>query len=249
VVVVVFYAMLLRMNCQAVIFDGDDTLWFVEQLFDEARDQAAAIVAATGLDALAWDQLERKIDVENVGIMGLSPQRFPTSCVRAYRQLAAELECLPDKQIEARIWDAAYDAFLKMALPAHRVTEILRELSGTFRLALLTKGDEVIQRKRIGDASLADAFDCLAIVPDKGEKEFRDVLAAVGCKPEAAWSVGNSLASDINPALRMGMRAIWIDAHVWEYERRELSPAPGYLVTAQDLRAAADFLLSAASEK
>ena len=33
-----------------VIFDGDDTLWETEILYDEARDDAAALVAATGID-------------------------------------------------------------------------------------------------------------------------------------------------------------------------------------------------------
>jgi len=28
------------------VFDGDDTLWFVEPLYDQARSEAAAIVAA-----------------------------------------------------------------------------------------------------------------------------------------------------------------------------------------------------------
>jgi putative hydrolase of the HAD superfamily len=237
------------MNCPAVIFDGDDTLWFVEQLFDEARHNAAAIVADAGVDALAWERLERRIDVENYSIMGISPQRFPTSCLNAYRQLAAESARRPDKNIEARIWDAAYEAFQKTASEAHQAPEILDELGHTFWLALLTKGDEAIQRKRIEDAHLSGAFDSLSIVPDKGEHAFREVLAVAGCNPEAAWSVGNSLASDINPALRIGMRAIWIDAHVWEYERREINPAPGHLVTAQDLQAAAKLLLGTVSTK
>ena len=37
----------------------------------------------------------------------------------------------------------------------------------------------------------------------------------------SAWSVGNSLASDINTALSCEIQAIWIDAPVWEFERRE----------------------------
>ena len=35
---------------QAIVFDGDDTLWETEALYDDARRRAREIVAATGLD-------------------------------------------------------------------------------------------------------------------------------------------------------------------------------------------------------
>ena len=62
-------------------------------------------------------------------------------------------------------------------------------------------------------------------------------------KRGSAWSVGNSLASDINPALRIGMRAIWIDAPVWEYERRDSQMGNRYVVIAPDLSSAIRTLL------
>ena len=37
--------------------------------------------------------------------------------------------------------------------------------------------------------------------------------------------VGNSLRSDIDPARRCGVKAIWIDAHVWEYEQKDVDQA------------------------
>jgi FMN phosphatase YigB (HAD superfamily) len=38
--------------------------------------------------------------------------------------------------------------------------------------------------------------------------------------------VGNSLRSDILPAIEAGLQAVWIDAHVWDYERTSVSDAP-----------------------
>jgi FMN phosphatase YigB (HAD superfamily) len=38
-------------------------------------------------------------------------------------------------------------------------------------------------------------------------------------KASHAWMVGNSWRSDVVPALEAGLRVVWIDAHVWEYER------------------------------
>ena len=36
-----------------------------------------------------------------------------------------------------------------------------------------------------------------------------------------SWSVGNSLKSDIMPAIECGLWAAWIETHVWEYERHD----------------------------
>jgi len=67
-----------------VVFDGDDTLWFVEPLYDDARARAAVIVAEAGLDAARWKSLQRRIDLLAVRRYGVTAQRFPQSCVKAY---------------------------------------------------------------------------------------------------------------------------------------------------------------------
>ena len=43
------------------MFDGDDTLWSTESLYDEARANARRVVAEAGLDDAAWEKLERRI--------------------------------------------------------------------------------------------------------------------------------------------------------------------------------------------
>ena len=52
----------------AVVFDGDDTLWSTEPLYDRARQDARAEVVHSGLDGEEWERVERRIDVENVGL-------------------------------------------------------------------------------------------------------------------------------------------------------------------------------------
>ncbi len=71
----------------AVVFDGDDTLWSTEQLYDDARARARKVVAQSGMDAARWEECERHIDVLNVQKLGYSMDRFPTSCVQAYEHI------------------------------------------------------------------------------------------------------------------------------------------------------------------
>jgi putative hydrolase of the HAD superfamily len=229
---------------QLVIFDGDDTLWFVEPLYDQARQAAAVVVEGTGLDPHRWEELQRRIDVENVESLGVSATRFPKSSVTAYQLLADEAGRPPEPAVEANIRRAAESVFSMAATPAAGVQEVLEHLRTACDLALLTKGDSWVQEKRIADAGLASEFALIRIVPEKGEKEFRDLLIEFGVESSQAWSVGNSLASDINPALRIGMTAIWIDAHVWEHERREPGPTHhGQRIIAPSLQAVPDIIL------
>jgi putative hydrolase of the HAD superfamily len=204
----------------AVIFDGDDTLWATEPLYDRARTRAREIVAAAGHDGAAWEALERRLDVENVGAMGYSPDRFPTSCVQAYEQISIAAGAAPDAGVSRRIRQAAASVFDEDAPVIAGAEETLAALRARgARLALLTKGHPDVQTRRVERSGLAGYFDVIEIVTEKSEQTIVDLVRALGADVADAWMVGNSMRSDVIPALAAGLRAIWIDAHVWEHER------------------------------
>lgn len=205
---------------RGVVFDGDDTLWRTEPLYDEARQDARAVVAKAGADGAEWEELQRRIDVENVSILGFSPERFPTSCVQAYEQLCQRHHLIADPDLVARVRRAAQAVFERdpELFPGTRETLSLLRAQG-FRLALLTKGDFSVQRRRVACSGLEELFDVVRIVAEKLPDTIRRVVAELGVSLENAWMVGNSMRSDVMPALEAGIRAIWIEAHVWEYER------------------------------
>jgi putative hydrolase of the HAD superfamily len=221
---------LMQMDKVTVVFDGDDTLWLVEHLYDDARVDAAKVVASDGVDPARWEALEREIDVRNVGTMGVSAQRFPTSCVEAYIAAAAEMGRSPSPSVEKLVQLAAEQVFERRApvvVGAHAVVEKVRTFCP---VVLLTKGEPWVQERRIEEAGFASSFDEILIVPSKSEAEFEAALRYFDAAAAGSWSVGNSLASDVNPALNIGMSAVWIDAHVWEHERRANQPVGGNLV-------------------
>jgi putative hydrolase of the HAD superfamily len=87
------------------------------------------------------------------------------------------------------------------------------------RLALLTKGDPSVQSRRTQRSGLSDLFDIIEIVPEKSGTIIRELVARLGVEIDSAWMVGNSIRSDVIPAVDAGIRTVWIGAHVWEYER------------------------------
>ncbi|HWK30684.1 MAG TPA: HAD family hydrolase [Terriglobales bacterium] len=206
----------------AVVFDGDDTLWSTEPLYDRARNRARAEVARSGLDADEWEKFERRIDVENVRLLGFSIERFPTSCVQAYETVARQSNVPIDPDVRERVRAAARTVFEEDPPLVAGARETLRSLRARdIRLALLTKGDPDVQQRRVERSGIADMFDVIHIVPEKPASAFLEIVAELDVEPKAAWSVGNSVRSDILPAIEAGLRAVWIDAHVWEHERFE----------------------------
>lgn len=214
-----------------IIFDGDDTLWETEPLYDRARCAVATTVSARGLDPDRWDLLERVIDVANVERFGLSAKRFPTSCVEAYRRLASDEGLAADQELESAIWEAANSVFSQTAPLMPGAREVLSFLGQSYRLVLLTQGDIIIQRRRIEQSGLVDFFEQRVIVERKSSSVLSDVLHQLNAVPESSWVIGNSIPSDINPAIALSMNAIWLDTHVWEHEKREtLLPGAAVLI-------------------
>jgi len=226
------------------IFDGDDTLWEVERLYDAALDRAAELVAAAGLPPDEWRVLQRQMDLEHVLTMGMSPERFPLSSAMAVEEVARRHQLLLATELRDDVAKESRSVFTATAPLAPAAEAVLRRLHPHCHLALLTKGDRAVQERRIESSGLAELFDRIEIVDAKSEAMFVQLAARFDVRPDEAWSIGNSLASDINPALRAGLRAIWIDAHVWEYERREAALEHPDLVILDDLRAVPDIVLS-----
>jgi putative hydrolase of the HAD superfamily len=202
-----------------VIFDGDDTLWETEFLYDQARDDAAALVATTGIDPATFVDLQREIDVCNVARLGLSTRRFPTSSVDAYRELAERRSDAVSDRIAAQVFEASAAVFAQPAPPVDGVADVLEQVASHHDLALLTKGDPDVQERRIADSGLRHYFRVVSIVDEKDAASFVRVLRTLDAAVPTAWSVGNSVRSDILPALAVGMRAVWVDAYVWAHER------------------------------
>jgi putative hydrolase of the HAD superfamily len=199
-----------------VVFDGDDTLWSTEPLYDSARAAARRIVERVGLDGARWEAVERVIDVANVTQHGMSPVRFPTSCVDALEHVAGGPV---DPALRQAVWDAAAAVFASPAPLMEGAKEVVGAVAREHHVALLTKGDPEVQERRVDTSGLRHLLDRVEVVPEKSASSFASLAWRLGVPPGEAISVGNSLRSDVLPAVEAGMAAVWIDAPVWEWER------------------------------
>jgi len=218
---------------QVLIFDADDTLWYTAPSYSSVLDECQELVARAGLSGDAWRKRHVLLDIQLTATLHLSREQFPLAARTAVVQVMEEAGLAVDTALADQVGELARSVFSKQLPLLPGVDAALARLrSQGHHLVLLTKGDYGIQAPRIIRSGLALHFHDLRIVQEKSAELFLQIARKAGVSPADCWSVGNSLPSDINPALSCGMRAVWIDADVWAYERRETVPAPGALIRA-----------------
>ncbi len=85
---------------------------------------------------------------------------------------------------------------------------------------MITKGDLFDQERKLAQSGLGDFFHGIEIVSDKRADTYRTVFARHGDGAERAMMVGNSLKSDVVPAIEAGGWGIYVPHDLtWILER------------------------------
>ena len=171
---------------------------------------------------------ERLNHVERATIAahGYGLQSFRKSLIRCFEQLTAT-EMTPDKHDRIVSFVNSIAEQEIELLP--RVAETLAELAGRHRCILVTKGDPGEQHDKLQRSGLAAMFEAVEVLPEKAEAGYREVIERHACEPDRTWMVGNSPRSDINPALAVGLNAVFIPHDfTWVLEHETVAlPPPG----------------------
>ncbi len=107
--------------------------------------------------------------------------------------------------------------------PLPGVADTLQALKDSgYKLVMVTKGDLMNQEQKLARSGLGDCFQAIEIVSEKDANTYRRVVARQGVPPEDAMMIGNSMKSDVLPALEAGLWGIHIPYHItWTHEHAE----------------------------
>jgi putative hydrolase of the HAD superfamily len=197
---------LARPALTAIGFDADDTLWQNEQFYRLTEARFLDLLADYGnRDEVAARLLaaeKRNLDLYGFGIKGFTLSMIETA-----------IEVTDGKAPAALISDilAAGREMLRHPveiLPDVRVT--LEALAPEFRILLITKGDLFDQERKLTESGLADLFDAVEIVSRKDAATYSRIFARHGDGAAHAMMVGNSLRSDIVPAIAAGSWGVYV---------------------------------------
>jgi len=207
-----------------LIFDADDTLWDSNIHFLEAEANFIAELVAAEVGATeAVRAAIRRRELEIIKSHGYGREPF----VVLMRMVAAELAPKGARETLGAAVERIAAHFLEREcelLPD--VEPTLAELAARHQLALFTKGNPREQLRKLERSGLRRHFSHVEVPPEKDEAAYRRLVEAAALDRTRTFMIGNSPRSDINPALRAGLRAVFIPhPHTWELEHEEVDLA------------------------
>jgi len=199
-------------------FDADDTLWQNEQYYRLTEEHFARFLA----DFAEGSRIsERLLDAEkrNLAHYGFGIKGFTLSMIETAIEIT---EGKVPASVIAKILDTGRDLLSHPVETLPYVRDTLETLAGKYLLVLITKGDLFDQERKLAQSGLGDYFDTVEIVSDKTAVTYRRIFSKVGDGPERAMMVGNSLKSDIVPAIAAGSYGVFVPHELtWVLERVE----------------------------
>lgn len=213
---------------QHLLIDGDDTLWENNIYFERAIEAFIDFLDHSSLKPNEVRAVINEIELTQ----GYGSASFARSLQETYRQLA-ERE-VSDEDLE-RIRSFAQQIRSHPMQVIDGVRETLAYLSPRHRLILLTKGHMEEQELKIENSGLRIYFEHTLIVEEKDVNTYARLVKELDLDLPNTWMIGNSPKSDINPALAVGLNAVFIPhPHTWSLEQqeiREVEEGKGRLLT------------------
>jgi len=188
------------MRITTVGLDADDTLWHNETLFRLTQDRFRALMADVAAPEVL-DQRLAEIERRNLRLYGYGVKGFTLSMLETVMELTGGE---PPGRIIADILAAGREMLSEPVEPLPGVDQALAELSESYRLVLITKGDLLHQEQKLAASGLGDLFVAVEIVSEKDAATYERVFARHGTGAAEAVMCGNSMRSDILPALEAG---------------------------------------------
>ena len=206
-----------------VLVDFDDTLVETAPAFHNAREALFDYLQTLGFNRqearrVHYDDVDPKLLEKH----GMGPFRMAPSFRDTYLHLC-ELGNRPPSAEEAEVCSGLGRDFLGRPKVMDGSLEALGDLAETLPTVIFSQAAQrEYQLERIRDAGVVDIVRAarVRITERKTPETLREALRAFGvAAPAEATMIGNSLRSDINPALEVGSDAILVEPYeMWHYD-------------------------------
>ena len=198
-------------------FDADDTLWQNEQFFRMTEKRFAALLADHG-DAEQISARLLEAEKRNLAVYGFGIKGFTLSMIETAIEVTEGR--VPASTI-AEILASGRDMLGHPVEALPHARETVEKLAGAYHLVLITKGDLFDQERKLEASGLGDLFDAVEIVSDKSAATYARIFGRHG-SPQDSMMVGNSLKSDVAPAIEAGSWGVYIPHELtWVLEHVE----------------------------
>jgi putative hydrolase of the HAD superfamily len=199
-----------------LLFDLDDTLIHCNKYFDLVIDQFADLMetwfSSDRLSKAEIKKMQLEIDLAGIHVSGFMKERFPESFAETYDYYAALYGRDTDPEERDRLIDLGYTVYDSEFELYPNVVDTLKKLQEAgHQLSLYTGGDQMIQRSKVEKVNLSPFFeDRIFVAQHKNSEALEGILRTQSFDRSITWMIGNSLRTDIVPAIECGIGAIYI---------------------------------------
>jgi putative hydrolase of the HAD superfamily len=208
------------MPIELICLDADDTLWHNMRFFDATEQALVDMLRPFGDAKVARETLE-ECETRNLKLYGYGAKGFTLSMIETALELGGET--IPAALIRD-ILDAGRALLGHPVELLEKIEDTLEALARRGQLILVTKGDLLHQETKLAASGLGERFAGVEIVSDKTPDVFRRLFERYGVDPSNAVMAGDSMRSDVVPALEAGAWAAFVpQALAWSHES---APSP-----------------------
>lgn len=196
-------------NKELIIFDLDDTLVDTSDVYWRARSAFVKKLVIEGINEEEVVKEFERIDSINMRKLGFDPNRYEKSMLNTYKHFfGSSKHCISDETFS---YIKSCSRLILEDLPKliDGAEEILQWTSKHYKLAILTRGEESFQRRKLKKSGMYDHFDFIRVVPKKDANVFSEFLQDIGYPSKNTWVIGDSIKSDINPGIEVGAKCIF----------------------------------------
>ncbi|PCJ95805.1 MAG: HAD family hydrolase [Hyphomicrobiales bacterium] len=208
----------MKKTIETIGLDADDTLWHNERFFKTTQAHFKQLLSGF----VDQDVLEEQLldaETRNLELYGFGVKSFTLSMIETAIEVTGG-------KLSGHIIQEILDVGREMLshpielLPHARTT--IESLTDNYRVLLITKGDLLDQERKLAESGLGDLFDGVEIVSDKTVAVYERIFAKYSGGAERAMMVGNSLKSDVIPALDAGSWGVHVPHGLtWSYEHAD----------------------------
>ena len=208
------------MSITTVGLDADDTLWHNETIFRLTHARFVDLLDDHG-DADVIEARLAQVERRNLRLYGYGIKGFTLSMIETAMELC---DGGAPPEVVREILAAGREMLAHPVETLPGVDEVVAQLSERYLLVLITKGDLLDQERKLAASGLGERFSAVEIVSEKDRGTYERVFARHGTGATEAAMAGNSMKSDVLPAIEAGAFGVHIPYHVtWAHE---LADAP-----------------------
>ncbi len=206
------------MTITTIGFDADDTLWHNETFFAITQEKFANLLRDHAEPDHLMDRLlaaERR----NLGHYGFGIKGFTLSMIETAIDVT---EGRVPASVIGEILEAGREMLRHPIDLMPDAEDAVRNLAPDYTLVLITKGDLLDQERKLAESGLGELFDGIEIVSAKTRATYDRAFAVHGDGAQRALMVGNSMKSDVLPAIDAGAWGVFCPSDIeWALERAD----------------------------